>query len=115
GASPRLPPAAVPSGRASATAIAESAAEQNHFSPVSRHRLSPAVGGRADVDERGMSGPPWGSGIHWPLQIASRGAGESSPGSHASRTAGSTSSRASSAAAPSLIATGQLNTADSGP
>ena len=71
--------------------------------------------GRAVVVEREMSDPPCDSVIHWPLVMARSGSVDSSRGSHASRTAGSTSSRDSSAAAPSLMATGQENIADSGP
>src|SRR5215475_4183767 len=114
GARVRLPGAA-PSGRASATAISASAAEQNHFSPVSRQASSVPVGGRALVVEREMSDPPCDSVIHCPLVIACAGSVDTSLGNQASRTDGSTSSRDSNAAAPSLIATGQENTADSGP
>src|SRR6266540_2818288 len=111
GASVRLP-AAAPCGRANATAIAESMAEQNHFSPDSR-QLSPVRTATVLVRER--SEPPWDSVIHWPLVIAVSGSVETRRGSQASRTAGSISGRDSSAAAPSVIATGQLKVAHSGP
>src|SRR5215467_11223818 len=116
GASVRLPSGA-PSGRANATAIAASAAEQNHFSPLTRQTLgaSPAFGGRAVVVDREMSDPPCASVIHWPLVIARAESVETSRGSQAARTSASTSSRDNRAAAPSLIATGHENTADSGP
>jgi hypothetical protein len=107
-------PSAAPAGRASATAIAESIAEQNHFSPVSRQVPVPSSG-RAVVVDREMSEPPCDSVIHWPLVIATSGSVEISRVSHRSCTAGSISGRLSSAAAPSAIATGQVNVADSGP
>jgi hypothetical protein len=47
--------------------------------------------------------------------IASAGSVEISRGSQAARTASSIPGRRSSAAAPSAIATGQVNVADSGP
>ena len=62
-----------------------------------------------------MSEPPCDSVIHWPLLIAWSGSVDSSRGSQASRTDASTSGRLSSAAAPSLIATGQEKVADSAP
>ena len=102
-----------PSGRASATAIAESTAEQNHFSPV--RRQAPPPESRAVVAERARSEPPGDSVIHCPLVTATAGSVLVSRGSHACRTAGSVSGRASSAAAPSAIATGQEKVADSGP
>ena len=112
GARTRLPRPA-PSGRANATAIAASAAEQNHFSPLIRH--DPSAAGRPSVVVRRQSEPPCDSVIHCPLVIAVSGSVEISRGSQASRTAASTSGVISSAAAPSAIATGQENVADSGP
>src|SRR5215467_7711390 len=111
GASARLP-APAPSGRASATAIAESAAEQNHFSPVSRH--TPPSWAAVVVD-RDTSEPPCDSVIHCPLVTAVSGSVDTSLGSHVSRASPPVSGRDSSAAAPSAIATGQENVADSGP
>jgi hypothetical protein len=108
-----LLPVTAECGRTSATAIAESMAEQNHFSPWMRHE--PSAAGWPVVVARPTSEPPCDSVIHWPLVIAVAGSVESSRGSQASRTASSTSERDSSAAAPSAIATGQVNTADSGP
>jgi hypothetical protein len=67
------------------------------------------------VEERAMSDPPCDSVIHWPLVIATSGSVETSRVSQVSWTAGSIPGRLSSAAAPSAIATGQVNVADSGP
>ncbi len=80
-----------------AIAMAESMAEQNHFSPWIRH--DPSAAGRPVVWARPTSEPPCDSVIHCPLVIATAGSVDSSRGSQASRTASSTSDRDSSAAA----------------
>src|SRR5262249_53661566 len=99
---PRPPPL----GLASAIAMDESMAEQNHFSPVMRH--DPSAAGMPTVPLRLRSDPPVDSVIHCPLVTATAGSVEISRGSHGSRTDESTSERDSSAAAPSAIATGQV-------
>jgi hypothetical protein len=112
GASPLLPftPGC---GRTSATAIAESMAEQNHFSPWMRHE--PSAAGWPVVVARPTSDPPWDSVIHCPLVMATAGSVAIRRGNQASRRLESTSERESRAAAPSAIATGHVNVADSGP
>src|SRR4051812_26401205 len=112
GARARLPPPAE-RGWTSAIAIAESMAEQNHFSPVIRQEPSPA--GVPTVLARPTSEPPWDSVIHWPLVTATAGSVVVSRSSHGLATELSTSERDSNAAAPSAIATGQVKVADSGP
>ena len=101
-------------GRTSATAIAESIAEQNHFSPWTRHEPSAAGmasrGGPADIGAALRLGHPLATGDgHAP------GRSRAAAAATASRTDESTSERESRAAAPSAIATGQVNVADSGP
>ena len=70
GRRPRAGPARPPSPSRSA--------EQNHFSPVSRHE--PSAAGRPVVVARPTSEPPCDSVIHWPLVIAVAGSVEMQPG-----------------------------------